>query len=117
MDIIFIHDLQIDTIIGIFDWERQIKQTVFVDLDMGFDIKSAAASDKINDALDYKMIAKRIINFVEHSEFQLVETLAEQIAAILIKEFHLTWTRVRVNKRGAVRNAQDVGVIIERSQI
>jgi dihydroneopterin aldolase len=116
MDIVFLHDLRIETIIGIFDWERQIKQTVIIDLDMAFDIKRAASTDSIDDTLDYKAVAKRLIDFVEGSEFQLVETLAERIAAILLTEFSIPWVRVRVNKQGAVRGAKDVGVIIERDQ-
>jgi len=115
MDIIFIHDLQVDTIIGIFDWERQIKQKIFIDLDIGCDIKLAATTDHINDALDYKKIAKRIIQFVETSQFQLVETLAEKVAAIIINEFLVTWVRIKINKQGAIRSAKDVGVIIERT--
>lgn len=117
MDIVFLHNLRIDTVIGVFDWERQIKQSVIIDLDMATDIHCAAQSDSLNDALDYKSVAKRISNFVENSQFQLVETLAEHIASILINEFHIPWVRVRVNKLGAIRNAQDVGVIIERNKI
>lgn len=116
MDIIFLHNLSIDTIIGVFDWERQIKQTVIIDLDMATDIQRAAQSDSLEDTLNYKSVSKRLINFVENSQFQLVESLAEHIAAILINEFHIPWVRVRVNKKGAIRNAHDVGVIIERTQ-
>ena len=115
MDIIFLHDLRIDTIIGVFDWERRIKQTVILDIDMAFDIQRAASTDCIDDALDYKAVAKRLITFVEGSAFQLVESLAEHVAAILLAEFRIPWVRIRVNKQGAVRGAQDVGVIIERS--
>jgi dihydroneopterin aldolase len=114
MDIIFLHGLKIDCVIGIWDWERKIRQPVIIDLDMGFDIRRAAASDAIDDALNYKAVAKRLQDFVGNSQFQLVESMAEQIAAILLKEFKLEWVRVRVNKRGAVRGARDVGVIIER---
>ena len=115
MDIIYLSDLRIDTVIGIFDWERRIKQTVVFDLEMGADIRKAAASDHIDDTLDYKSVAKRIISFVEESEFQLVETLAEKVATIILSEFKVPWVRVRLNKQGAVRGARDVGVIIERS--
>lgn len=116
MDIIYISDLRIDTVIGIFDWERRIKQTVVFDLEMGADIRKAAASDHIDDTLDYKAVAKRIISFVEESEFQLVETLAEKVAAIILDEFEVPWVRVKLNKQGAVRGARDVGVIIERNK-
>ncbi len=113
-DIIYITDLRVETVIGIFDWERRIRQTVSIDLEMATDIRKAAASDSIDDTLNYKAVAKRVIAFVEGSEFQLVETLAERIAAIVLDEFGTPWIRVRINKKGAVRFAQDVGVVIER---
>ncbi len=116
VDLVFLHDLTIETIIGVFDWERQIKQAVVIDLDMASNTKRAAASDCVGDALDYKAVAKRLIDFVEGSQFQLVETLAEHIAEILLVEFRVPWVRVRVNKQGAVRGARDVGVIIERGR-
>ena len=116
MDIIFLSDLRIDTVIGIFDWERRIKQTVIFDLEMGADIKKAAASDSIEDTLDYKAVAKRVIQFVEDSEFQLVETLAEKVAQVILDEFSVPWVRVKLNKTGAIRGARDVGILIERGQ-
>lgn len=116
MDIVYIRDLKIQTVIGIFDWERAIKQTVSLDLEMATDIRKAAASDDIADALNYKSIAKRIIRFVEESDFQLVETMAEQVAAIVRDEFGVPWLRLRLSKPGAVRGSQDVGVIIERGE-
>ncbi len=116
MDRIFLRDLRIETIIGIFDWERETPQTVSIDLEMATDVARAAQSDDIADALDYKAVAKRLIAFVGASRFQLVETLAERIAAILREEFGVTWVRVTVNKGGAVRGASGVGVVIERGQ-
>ncbi len=116
MDRIFLRDLRIETIIGIFDWERETPQTVSIDLEMATDVARAAQSDDIADALDYKAIAKRLIAFVGDSDFQLVETLAERIAAILREEFGVAWVRVSVNKGGAVRGASGVGVVIERGQ-
>ncbi|MFC1748135.1 dihydroneopterin aldolase [Pseudomonadota bacterium] len=114
MDIIYLRDLTIETVIGVYDWERAIKQKVILDLEMGTNIRKAAASDSIDDTLDYKSVAKRIIDFVEKSEYQLVETLAEHIAGIILEEFDVPWTRITLNKQGAVRGAKDVGVIIER---
>jgi dihydroneopterin aldolase len=114
MDIIYLNDLKIDTVIGVFDWERKIKQTIRFDLEMASDIRKAAASDNIEDTLDYKAVAKRIIAFVEESQYQLVETLAEKVAEIIINEFNVPWVRIRLNKKGAVRYANDVGIIIER---
>ena len=114
MDIIFLHDLKIDTVIGIWDWERKIRQTVVIDLDMAADIRKAAASDSVEDTLNYKAVAKRIQQFVGDSEFQLVETLAEKIAEIVTDEFDVPWVKVRVAKPGAIRGAKDVGILIER---
>ena len=116
MDIIFLHNLKVDTVIGIFDWERKIRQSVIIDLDMAFDIRKAASSEHIDDTLNYKLVAKRLIAFVEAAEFQLVETLAERIAEIILSEFPVPWVRVRLNKQGAVRGARDVGIIIERGE-
>lgn len=114
MDTIFITDLRIETIIGVFDWERNIKQTVSIDLEMATDIRKAAGSDQLDDTLNYKAVAKRLISFVEQSQFQLVETLAERIAEIILQEFQVPWVHVCLHKPGAVRGAKDVGVNIER---
>jgi 7,8-dihydroneopterin aldolase/epimerase/oxygenase len=116
MDIIYLHDLKIDCVLGIWEWERRTTQTVTVDLDLGADVCKAAGSDRIEDTVDYKAIAKRLIAFVGDSRFGLVETLAEQIAGIVLKEFPVRWVRVRVNKKGAIRGASDVGVIVERGE-
>jgi dihydroneopterin aldolase len=116
MDIVYIRELKIDTVIGIFDWERRIRQAVCIDLEMATDIRKAAASDNIADTLDYKAVAKRLITFVEGSEFLLVETLAEKIAALVREEFGVPWLRLQLSKPGAVRGARDVGVIIERGE-
>jgi dihydroneopterin aldolase len=116
MDIVFIHDLKIDTVIGIYDWERKIRQTISLDLEMATDISKAAKSDNIDDALSYKTVAKRLIDFVEQSEFELVEALAEKICAIVREEFAVPWVKLTLHKPGAVRGSQSVGVIIERGQ-
>ncbi len=116
MDIIYIRELKIECVIGIWEWERRIRQTVILDLDMGTDIRVAAQSERIEDTVNYKAVAKRMIEFVGQSQFRLVETLAEQVAHILLAEFKLKWVRVRVNKRGALRGATDVGVTIERGE-
>ncbi len=114
MDIVFIEDLRIDTVIGIYDWERRIRQTVALDLEMAFDNTRPATSDDIADTLDYKAVSKRLIGFVEASAFQLVETLAERCAAIVREEFGVAWVRLKLSKPGAVRGARAVGVCIER---
>lgn len=114
-DTIFLRDLRIETVIGIYDWERRIRQTVSIDLEMAADVRRAAASDRIDDTLNYKAVAKRLIDFVGASSFLLVETLAERIAEIVVTEFDVPRVRVTVSKPGAVRGARDVGVAIERS--
>lgn len=116
MDTTFLHGLKVACIIGIWDWERAAKQTVIIDLDMASDNARAAASDDITDAVDYKAVSKRLEQFVGDSQYQLVETMAEEVARLLLEEFGLTWVRVRINKKGAVRNARDVGVVIERGE-
>lgn len=116
MDTIFIRDLKVDTVIGIYDWERQIRQTVIFDLEMATDCARAAATDSVDQALNYKSVARRLQSFVEASDFQLVETLAEKAAAMIIEEFDVPWLRLKLNKRGALRGAVDVGVVIERSR-
>jgi dihydroneopterin aldolase len=116
-DIVYIRDLKIKTIIGIFDWEREIKQTVSIDVEMATDIRPAAETDHIEDALDYKSVGKRIIAFVEESEFQLVETLAERVAEIILTEFNVPWLRLRLSKPGALRGSTDVGLVIERGSL
>jgi len=114
MDIIFLHGLKVETVIGIWDWERKIRQTVAIDLDMSTDIRKAASSDSVDDTLNYKLVSKRVQQFVAASSFQLVETLAERVADIILGEFDVAWVRVKVNKPGAIRGARDVGVLIER---
>ena len=116
MDIIYLHGLKVDCVIGVWDWERRITQSITIDLDMGFDISKAAASDQLEDTLSYKDVSKRIESFVSESRFALVEKLVEEIATILLQEFSLQWCRVKVNKFGAVRGARDVGIIIERGE-
>jgi dihydroneopterin aldolase len=116
MDIVFIRDLRVDTVIGIFDWEREIRQTVVLDIEMAADVARAAATDNIEDALDYKALGKRIIGFVEESRFELVETLAERVTEIIRGEFGVPWVRLQLNKEGALRGSRDVGVVIERGR-
>ncbi len=114
MDIVFIRDLQIETVIGIYDWERKIRQTISIDLDMATDIKKASKSDDIEDTLNYKKVAKRLISFVSESEYELVETLAEKICDIVLSEFAVPWVKLTLHKPGAVSGSRSVGVMIER---
>ena len=115
-DIVYIKGLKTETVIGVYDWERNIRQTVVLDVEMGADIARAAATDAIEDTLNYKAVAKRLIQFVGASEYQLVETLAEHCARIIREEYGVRWVRLTLNKKGAVRGATDVGVIIERGE-
>ena len=113
-DLIYIKDLRVQTIIGIFGWERDVRQEVSIDLEMTFDCKRAAKTDAIEDTIDYKKITKGIIKFVEESKFQLQETLAESIADLVKNEYKIDSLKLRVSKPGALRHAEDVGVIIHR---
>tara|TARA_R110000787_G_scaffold82853_4_gene178915 strand:+ start:665 stop:1051 length:387 start_codon:yes stop_codon:yes gene_type:complete len=114
VDMVYIRELEVDTIIGIYDWEREVRQTISLDLDMATDISRAAHSDNIDDALNYKAVAKRLIQFIENSNCLLVERLADQVAQIVITEFAVPWVRLRLSKPGALRGSRDVGLIIER---
>jgi len=115
-DRIFLHGLTAECIIGFIDWERRVKQTVVVDLELPVDCRRAATSDEVADTLDYKKVAKRALAFIEASEFRLVETLAERLALLILEEFAVEWVRVALNKPGAVRSSRDVGVVIERTR-
>lgn len=115
MDKVFIEGLEVETLIGIYDWERRIRQTLVFDIEMAFDNTIPAASDDIADTLNYKAVSKRITGFVQESGFGLVETLAERVATILLEEFPVRHVRLKLSKPGAVRGARNVGVIIERS--
>ncbi|MCP4076182.1 MAG: dihydroneopterin aldolase [Gammaproteobacteria bacterium] len=114
MDIVFIRELEIETVIGIYDWERKIRQVISIDLDMATDIKKASNSDNIEDTLNYKAVAKRLISFVTESEYELVETLAEKICEIVLTEFNVPWVKLTLHKPGAVSGSRSVGVMIER---
>ncbi|HLN49822.1 MAG TPA: dihydroneopterin aldolase [Steroidobacteraceae bacterium] len=116
MDKIFIHALKTEAIIGIFDWERQVRQTVIVDIEIGADVRRAALTDSIEDTLNYKRVAKRVLAFVEGSQFHLVETLAEHLAMLVLEEFGVPWVGIVLSKPGAVRSSRDVGVALERDR-
>ena len=113
-DTIFLSGLTAECIIGIWDWERKVRQKVVIDLEMAADIRKAAASDRIEDTLDYKKVSKRLLQFVRDSQFQLVETLTDRIAQVVITEFGVPAVKVRLNKQGALRGSRDVGILIER---
>ena len=115
-DRIFLHGLAIECIIGFIEWERRVKQTIVVDVEMPVDCARAAQSDEVADTLDYKKVAKRLIGFVENSEFKLVETLAHKLAMLIVEEFSVEWVRLSVNKPGAIRGSKDVGVAVLRTR-
>ncbi|MDX8391327.1 MAG: dihydroneopterin aldolase [Mariprofundaceae bacterium] len=117
MDRILIEGLEVRTVIGIFDWEREIRQTVRLDMEMAWDVQRAAASDDIVDTLDYKAVSKRLISFVEGSSFGLIEALAEHCANIVLQEFSVSWLRLKMSKPGAVRGSENVAVLIERGNL
>ncbi|HUN26548.1 MAG TPA: dihydroneopterin aldolase [Steroidobacteraceae bacterium] len=115
-DRIFLESLSIECIIGFIDWERRVKQTVVIDLELPVDCRAAAASDDVADTLDYKKVAKRVIAFVEASQFKLIETLAQRVALLILEEFGVAWVRLRLNKPGAIRGSRTVGVAVERGR-
>jgi dihydroneopterin aldolase len=116
MDIVFIEQLEIDAVIGVYDWERDIRQTLVLDLEMASDNRRAAGDDNIQDALDYAAVSQRLLDFVGSSEFELIESLAEAVASLVMTEFSVPWLRLRVAKPGAVKEAAAVGVVIERGE-
>ncbi len=116
MDIIFIKELCIETVIGIYDWERKIKQMICIDLELGTDISKASNSDDVKDTLDYKAVAKTVKSFLEKSEFMLVEALAEETVKLIFKKFDVSYIKARFSKPGAVTGSKEVGVIIERTK-
>jgi dihydroneopterin aldolase len=115
LDKIFIHALKTEAIVGIFDWERQVKQNVLIDIEFSADIRKAALSDSIDDTLNYKRVAKHVLAFVEGSSFHLVETLAEHIAMLILEDFGVAWVSISLSKPGAIRGSRDVGVMLERN--
>ncbi len=114
MDKIFLSALNVECIVGIWEWERRVKQNVVIDIELAADIRRAAATDHIDSTINYKNLAKRLLSFVGDSQYQLVETLTEKIAELIITEFRVPWVRVKLNKQGAIRGARDVGIEIER---
>jgi 7,8-dihydroneopterin aldolase/epimerase/oxygenase len=115
-DRIFLRGLTAECIIGFIEWERRVKQTVVIDLELPVDCRRASVSDDVADTVDYKRVAKRVLAYIEASEFKLVETLAHRLALLLLEEFGLEWVRISLNKPGAIRGSRDVGVVIERSR-
>ena len=115
-DRIFLRGLTAECVIGFIDWERRVKQTVVVDLELPVDCRQAAVTDDVTDTVDYKKVSKRVLAFIEASEFKLVETLAQRLAMLILEEFPIEWLRLSINKPGAIRNSRDVGVAIERSR-
>ena len=115
-DRIFLHGLTTECIIGFIDWERRVRQTVVLDIEVPVDCRRASLTDEVSDTLDYKRVAKRVLAYVAASEFKLVETLAHRVALLILEEFGVEWVRVTLNKPGAIRNSRDVGVVIERTR-
>ena len=117
MDSVYIQGLGVETIIGVHDWERNTRQTVFIDLEMSIEADKAAVSDWIGYAVDYSAVSARVIEFVGNSEYKLIETLAENVARIIMREFGVPWLQLRISKPSAVPEAKDVGVVIERGEL
>ena len=116
MDKIVLTDLRVDAVIGIWDWEKRNSQSISIDLEMQTDTKKISQSDSIEDALDYKAVSKRAKQFIQDSQFNLIETLAENLAQIILEEFDIQWLRISVSKPYAIRNSKNIGVCIERTK-
>lgn len=114
MDILYIRNLKVEAIVGIFSWEKRIRQPIHLDLEVAIDIRQAAQTDDIQYALDYKTVSTRLTNYISQSEWHLIETLAEKVAALLMDEFGVTWLRLRLSKPAALPAADSVGLVIER---
>ena len=116
MDIVYIKGLEVKTVIGVYDWEREIRQPVVIDLDMGTDMREAAESDDHRFVVDYRSVCVRLTEVIESCQVQLLETLAEDLASLVLKEFKVCWVRVKVGKPAAITGAREVGVVIERGE-
>ncbi len=114
MDIIYLKALKTCPIVGVYPWERKVRQTIYLDLELATDIKVAVKTDDVAYALNYQSVAKRVIHFVETSHFRLLETLADELAKLIMREFKVPWVRITLSKPGAVREVDDLGLIIER---
>jgi len=113
-DRIFVHGLTAECVIGFIDWERRVRQTVVIDLELAADARHAALTDQASDTLDYRKVVKRVLGFVEASESHLIETLAERLAQLVLAEFGIEWVRISLSKPGAFRESRDVGITLER---
>lgn len=117
MQIIFIHELKVEAIIGVHAWERQLKQLLCLDLELGYDTSRAVATDEVSFAVDYASLTEKIIIFIQNSQFKLIETLADQLANLLLKDFPIQWLRLKLTKPGALSQAKSVGIVIERTRL
>ena len=116
MDKIILTDLRINAVIGIWDWEKRNPQTISIDLEMQTDTKKASQSDSIENALDYKAVSKRVKQFIQASQYNLIETLAENVAKIILVEFDIPWLKLSISKPFAIRGSKNIGVCIERTK-
>ncbi|GGY36364.1 7,8-dihydroneopterin aldolase [Bacterioplanes sanyensis] len=114
MDSVFIHGLSVDAVIGVFEWEKQLQQPLIFDLEMAWDIRQAAATDDLQYALNYQAVTEFIEHFVGSQQFELLETLLEQLAAGLRQQFAIPWLSIQVQKPAVVPQARAVGLKIER---
>ena len=115
MDQVLIEGLSLETVIGVYDWERTVRQRLELDLELGTDIRPAARDDDLDRTLDYAAICQRLADYADPNAHGLVETFAERVAALLIEEFGVRQLRLTVRKPGAVAAARAVGIRIERS--
>lgn len=116
MDTLFVHGLRLDTEIGVYEWEKNVKQPISLDIEVNTNVKKPAETDELKDALDYQKLTDRVTEFINSKHFHLVETVAEEVAELLQREFKVAWAKVRVSKLSAIKTVDSVGVVIERGQ-
>ncbi len=117
MDRVFIEELTVITVIGVYDWEQGMRQKLIFDIEMDCDIRQAAATDDVRDCLNYADISEAVVLYIEQKSFALLERVAEEVAAMLLQRFSSSWVKIKVSKPGAVAQANRVGVIIERVSV
>ena len=117
MDIIYIHGLQCDCHVGVWQWEKKVTQKLMLDIDLATDMSQAASSDKLADTLDYKKISDRVVEYAQANKFDLIESLVEGIAQTIMTEFSVPWLRIKLDKGAIVKGVKHVGVLIERGSL
>lgn len=116
MDTVFLQGLTCQCVIGVWEWERHVKQKLVLDIELGTDISAAAKSDQLDDALNYQRVAERVTEVAEASEYKLLESLIDRIAHTILEEFDVETVKISLDKGSAVANVKNVGITIERTR-